>query len=202
MTMNTVDVDQYQDVPVRERATYRAQAGREAPFAPYRYDPPDGVPPLAHYGEEVVVRFTGSTHDERAYITKHPPTVDALNRHLAAKIEEHTDEIELVTADLEPGAETLLISYGVTARAMREAVRRARGQAQRVSALTIHSLWPVPEIAIGRALEGVERVVVAELNLGQYRREIERIALDREILGLNRVDGELISPDQILEAIR
>jgi 2-oxoglutarate ferredoxin oxidoreductase subunit alpha len=60
----------------------------------------------------------------------------------------------------------------------------------------------VPENAVKSALEGVERVVVAELNLGQYRREIERIAPDREILGLNRMDGELISPDHFLEVIR
>jgi 2-oxoglutarate ferredoxin oxidoreductase subunit alpha len=202
LTMNTVDVDQYQDLPVQERKTYRAEDGREGVFAPYRYHPPDAVPPMAHFGEDVVVRFTGSTHDERAFITKHPPTVDALNRHLAAKIEEHLDEIETVRADLEPGARTLLISYGMTARAMCEGVQRARGQGKRVSALTIQSLWPVPETAIQSALEGVERIVVAELNLGQYRREIERIGGDLEILGLNRVDGELISPEQFLEVIR
>jgi 2-oxoglutarate ferredoxin oxidoreductase subunit alpha len=202
MTMNTVDLDQYEDVPVRERETYRAENGREEVFAPYCYQPLDGVPPMAHYDQDVVVRFTGSTHDERAFITKHPPTVGALNRHLAAKIEEHRDEIELVRTDLEPGAKTLLISYGVTARAMREAVGRAREQGKRVSTLTIHSLWPVPETAIQSALGGIERVVVAELNLGQYRREIQRFVSDRDLLGLNRVDGELISPDQFLEVIR
>ena len=114
-------------------------------FTPYCYDPPGDVPPMAHYGGDMVLRFTGSTHDERAFITKHPPTVDALNRHLAAKIEEHLDEIEGVAADLEPGARTLLISYGVTARAMRGAVREARSEGRKVSALTIHSLWPVPK---------------------------------------------------------
>jgi len=202
MTLNTVDLDQYQDVPVRERKTHKAEDDREGVFEPYRYHPPDAVPSMAHYGEDVVVRFTGSTHDEQTYITKHPPTVNALNRHLAAKIEEHVDEIEMARADLEPGAKTLLISYGVTARAMREAVHRAREQGKEISALTIQSLWPVPEMAIQFALEGIERVVVAELNLGQYRREIDRIASGREILGLNRVDGELIVPDQFLELIR
>ena len=202
MTMNTVDLDEYVDIPVRERRTYRTEDSREETFAPYRYHPPHGVPPMAHYGEDVVVRFTGSTHDERAFITKHPPTVGALNRHLAAKIEERVDEIETVRADLEPGAKTLLISYGVTARTMCEAVHRAREQGKGVSALTIQSLWPVPETAIQSALEGIEHVVVAELNMGQYRREIERFAPDQEILGLNRVDGELIAPDQFLEVIR
>jgi 2-oxoglutarate ferredoxin oxidoreductase subunit alpha len=107
----------------------------------------------------------------------------------------------MVSADLEPGAETLLISFGITARAMREAVHKARDKKNKVSALTIHSLWPVPESAIKSALRGIERVVVAELNLGQYRREVERLAHGVEVLGLNRVDGELIAPDQFLEVI-
>jgi 2-oxoglutarate ferredoxin oxidoreductase subunit alpha len=85
---------------------------------------------------------------------------------------------------------------------MREAVQQARGRTRKVSALTIHSLWPVPERAIQAAMGGIERIVVAELNLGQYRREVERIGMGREIVGLNRLDGELISPDQFLEVIR
>jgi 2-oxoglutarate ferredoxin oxidoreductase subunit alpha len=67
--------------------------------------------------------------------------------------------------------------------------------------LVVQSLWPVPEEAIGAALEGVTRVVVPELNLGQYRREIDRLASGREIVGVNRVDGKLITPEQIVEAL-
>jgi 2-oxoglutarate ferredoxin oxidoreductase subunit alpha len=170
---------------------------------PYRYQPPGDVPPLQIYGDGGTVRFTGSTHDERAIITKHPPTVNALNRHLAAKIEEHLDELELAVADLDPGAPVLVLSYGVTAGAMREAVARVRQAGRRVSALTLHTLWPVPERLIRDAMAGVERVVVAELNLGQYRREIERVAAGRCVVaGVHRVDGELITPAQIEEALQ
>jgi 2-oxoglutarate ferredoxin oxidoreductase subunit alpha len=59
----------------------------------------------------------------------------------------------------------------------------------------------VPEQAIQAALGGIERVIVVELNMGDYRREIERIAGGRRVVGLNRVDGELISPEQIVAAI-
>ena len=38
-------------------------------------------------------------------------------------------------------------------------------------------------------------MVVAELNLGQYRREVERLLPDRSVEGLHRVDGRLLSPD-------
>jgi 2-oxoglutarate ferredoxin oxidoreductase subunit alpha len=120
---------------------------------------------------------------------------------VSEKIERHLDEIEMVQADLQPGAGTLVIGYGITAQAMQEAVQAARSERQVVSALTLQSLWPVPEQAIQAALDGVERVIVVELNLGDYRREIGRIAGGRRVVGLNRVDGELISPEQIVAAI-
>ena len=196
MTTTTVDVDAYEHPPVRARAVLAATE------APYRYVPAADVAPLAQYGGDGVIRCTGSTHDERALITKAPAKVAQLNEHLRAKIEDHLDEIELCVHDAEPGATTLFVSFGITAGAMREAVTHLRAQGMRVSALTIQSLWPVPERAIRAALTGVRRVVVAELNHGQYRREIERLAGTVAVTGLNRVDGELISPEEFMEAAR
>ncbi len=148
------------------------------------------------------VRFTGSTHDERALITKAPAKVAQLNEHLRAKIEDHAAEIELAVKDLQQGATTLFVSYGITAGAMREAVAQVRAAGKAVSALTVQSLWPVPERAIREALAGITRIVVAELNHGQYRREIERLAQGIEVAGLHRVDGELIAPESFMEAAR
>jgi 2-oxoglutarate ferredoxin oxidoreductase subunit alpha len=196
MTTTTVEVDEY------DKPAVRARAALPSSEPPYRYVPAADVPPLAQYGGPGPVRFTGSTHDERALITKAPAKVAQLNEHLRAKIEDHADEIELVTNDLQPGAATLLVSYGITAGGMREAVRQARAAGRAVSALTVHSLWPVPERAIREALTAIKRVVVAELNHGQYRREIERLAPGLEVIGLHRVDGELIAPGSFLEAIR
>jgi len=194
MTTTTVEVDDYDTPPVRARAPLGASE------PPYRYVPAGDVPPLAQYGRAGLVRFTGSTHDERAIITKAPGKVAQLNEHLRSKIEDHADEIELCTYDAQAGATTLFVSYGITAGAMREAVTRLRERATPVAALTVQSLWPVPERTIRKALEGKTRVVVAELNHGQYRREIERLARTAEVVGLHRVDGELIAPEAFMEA--
>ncbi len=194
-TRATVDLAAYERVPVRERPL----ADPAAPFVPYRAAHLDDVPPLAHIGGPHLVRFTSSSHDERGYLTKNPPDVDRLNRHLAAKIEAHLDEIALVESDLQDGAETLVISYGITARPAQEAVQAARAAGRRVSSLVVRSLWPVPEAAIRAALAGVRRAVVVELNLGQYRREIERLARgEQEVSGVHRVDGTLIGAGEIL----
>jgi 2-oxoglutarate ferredoxin oxidoreductase subunit alpha len=200
-TMDTVETSELTPWPVRERRT----APPDSPFAPCAYSALDGNAPMSPFGGPHLLRFTTSTHDERGYLTKDPAQVDCLNQHLIDKIEAHRDEIELVRIDAAPsdGAGTgqvLLVSYGITARAMDEAVRQARGKGHAISALTLLSLWPLPEAALRRALDGAARVVVAELNDGQMRREIERLACDgAEVVGVHRLDGELITPGQILK---
>ncbi len=212
LSMSTVALDSYEYPPVRPRATAAAQL--DAAYVPYRPGPDDAAPLFSPIGGPHIVRFTGSTHDERGFLTKDPAAVERLNEHLWRKIEDHAAEIELAQADLEAGAPTLFIAFGITARAMAEAVRQARANGRAVSALNVQTLWPVPErtilAALGTTGDGrceVTRVVVAELNLGDLRREVERVIYRwaattgqraPEIIGLNRVDGELITPDQFM----
>jgi 2-oxoglutarate ferredoxin oxidoreductase subunit alpha len=49
--------------------------------------------------------------------------------------------------------------------------------------------------------KAVKRVVVVEMNLGQYVREIERILPDKEVEFFGQMDGKLITPGQIKEVI-
>jgi 2-oxoglutarate ferredoxin oxidoreductase subunit alpha len=211
-TMDTVEVQELVAVPVRERET----ASPDCLFAPCDYPSLNENVAMSPFGGPHLLRFTTSTHDERGYLTKTPAKVKRLNQHLIDKIEVYRDELEMVRADLQSGAQTLLVSYGITAQAMAEAVREARAGGRCVSALTLLSLWPLPERAIKEAIaphspflkravrtdspSSVRRVVVAELNDGQLRREIERLVCDGvEVIGVHRIDGELITPQQILD---
>ncbi len=200
LTMRTVDPAGFEDFPVRQRPI--VDPADKGSAMEYRYEPAADVPPMQVYGGENAVRFTGSTHDEQAFITKNPAVVGALNEHLIRKITDHVNEIATVKYDPDEGARTLLVSYGVTAGSVRDAVTGARASGTRVAALTVQSLWPVPEDAIRAAAEGVERVVVAELNPGLYAREIERVLSDVEIVSVARTDGRLISPDELIELIK
>jgi 2-oxoglutarate ferredoxin oxidoreductase subunit alpha len=196
LTMTTVEMDAFTPLPVRKRPT----VDPETEYVPYRAKRKDSVPEFSAYGGAHILRFTTSTHDEHGRLTKVPEKVGRLNQRLAGKVEAHRDEISMVRADLQPGAETLIVAYGVTVRAAEEAVERVCELGGEVSSLTLYTLWPVPEKEIRAAMRGVKKVVVPELNLGQYRREVERLAPDGvEVVGINRLDGELISPEEILE---
>jgi 2-oxoglutarate ferredoxin oxidoreductase subunit alpha len=85
---------------------------------------------------------------------------------------------------------------------MYSAARIARSEGKELSTITIQTLWPVPERALLNAMEGIKKIIVTELNLGQYAREVERLAKNgQEVIGVHRIDGRLITPSEILERL-
>ena len=122
--------------------------------------------------------------------------------HLQRKIEAHAAEMALVRSDLDPDASCLLISYGITARAAREAVGVLRKEGFPISFLQIQTLFPVPVEALQQAAAGVRTVFVAEENhTGQYRTVLAPFLMGKRLLGINKV-GSMISPGETVRAIR
>jgi len=197
-TMETVDVSAWRKVEVEPRKAYAGGA----PYLPYRFDELGDVPEFLPVGAEHQVRFTTSMHDEKGNLTKKPAKVDRTFRHLQQKILACQDELVLVDRDHQDGALTLVVASGVSARSARAAVDRVRSDGGKVSILTVYSVWPVPEQAIRNAAEGMSRIVVPEMNVGLYRREIERVLPGLEVIGVNRVDGEVLTPGEIIRTGR
>jgi 2-oxoglutarate ferredoxin oxidoreductase subunit alpha len=59
----------------------------------------------------------------------------------------------------------------------------------------------VPENVIRHAARNARRIVVVEMNLGQYVREIERILPRNPVVFCGQMDGRLITPARITETI-
>jgi 2-oxoglutarate ferredoxin oxidoreductase subunit alpha len=66
------------------------------------------------------------------------------------------------------------------------------------------TIWPAPpESYMAPLLERCRLIVVPELNLGQYAIEVERAVCGRaKVRRVNRADGAIITPEQILAAMR
>ena len=144
------------------------------------------------------VVVTGSTHDRTGRLRKPNSEVVEILDGLQEKVEAAAGELALVDADLEDGAETLVLSYGVTARAAREACLRARSRGRRVSLAAVKTLFPLPDLP----LDSCTRVVVAEENRGGlYAGVLEPRLGGRELVRVNGV-GATIPPARIEEAIR
>ena len=189
------------DVPLVRRKGPRQPPGGE-PFLSYAPDE-DMVPPIAHAGEGYKVHMTGLTHDERGYPALNPETHDKLVNRLVDKIRLNAPAIEMHEEIGVEDADTIVISFGCTARSARHAVNQARAEGLKCGLLRLITVWPFPETRIRELIErgNVRRFIVPEVNLGQLRREVERLT-QLPVERLNHAGGAMPVPDAILELIR
>jgi len=152
-------------------------------------------------GGNVPVRQTSSTHGPDGYITTDSDKIAKIQKRLKTKLLSTVTGFSFHEAYLEKEADTLLLTYGVTARAARDVYTAQKKYGKPVSLLILKTLWPVPQDLIREKAENVSRVVVVEMNLGQYVREIERILPEKKVDFLGQMDGRLIPPKRIQEGI-
>lgn len=197
MTLESVDLSTLSAPQVAERKPF--SNGRR--FRTYACDCLEEPPEFAPVGGGARVVATGSAHDLEGRLRKNAPEVVELLTHLQTKIAAHAEQMTLVRAELDPLADTLVLSYGITARAARETCHRLRTAGQRVSFLQPLTLFPVPAEAIAGAAANCRRVIVAEENLtGLYAGVLEPLLMGRQVVRVNQV-GEMVSPSSIVAAV-
>jgi 2-oxoglutarate ferredoxin oxidoreductase subunit alpha len=197
MTRASVDPDRLQAPAVMDRAA--PAPGRE--FQPFQTSDGDLVPAFLPVGGRTLVRQTSSTHGPDGYITTDPAEITRQLTRMQAKITTAADQIAMIEHHPAAGGDTLVVTYGVTSQAARAAARALRAGGAAVSLLVLKTLWPVPEAAIRQAAADARRVLVIEMNQGQYVREVQRILPGKAVHFFGQMDGRLIAPDTIREAI-
>ncbi len=189
-------------VPDRHEIVERARPGVPADrYEPFPFTVGE-VGPLAPFGGEYRYHVTGLLHDEHGFPTENPETVARWWAHMNTKLAAHLDEILHWDETRLDDSEVAVVAYGGTARAAAHAVELARAQGIRAGLFKPITLWPLPEARIAALAQRVPRIVVAEMNMGQVRLEVERLAAGRaKVEGVHRADGLGITPEQILAAI-
>lgn len=168
------------------------------------YFKPDenGVPPRIRFFQGHDVLVDGQLHDQRGIRAGTDPAVCAQAiRRYCGKILDNIDDISSVEKFFPEDAETLLIAYGSVSRSALSAVRRARNEGMKVGMLKLNTVWPVPEKEIRAACAGARRVIVPEMNVGEYLREIQRIAGCDKVQGFSSIGGVFPAPKAIYEKI-
>ncbi|MBW1713820.1 MAG: pyruvate flavodoxin/ferredoxin oxidoreductase, partial [Deltaproteobacteria bacterium] len=197
LTKESVDLTKIELPPPVDRL--KAPEGQA--YLPFGPAPDEDVPYFLPIGGQTLVRQTSSTHGQDGYITTDPDQIQAGIDRLKRKVEGTIDRFSLYQSDLEPGAETIILTYGVTARAARAAVKELREKGRAVSLLVLKTLWPVPLNVIRTQTQEAQRILVVEMNMGQYVNEVIRLAPDKKVDFLGQMDGRLITPGQIKEAV-
>ena len=171
-------------------------------FIPYE-DTPGGVPAMADFGEGYRYHVTGLTHDVRGFPTSRPDEVDPFIRRLFRKISQHFPEIQSGEFFQTDDAEMTIIAYGCVARSARRAVRDARESGMKIGLLRLDTLWPFMRTAVEKVLQTSKTIIVPEMNMGQISREVKRVNKgSARVVTINKVDGSIITPEEILDRIR
>ena len=157
-----------------------------------------GVPPMAAFGEGYPYHVTGLAHDVRGFPTQRPDEVTALMNRLFRKITQGFQEIQKVKPFMMDDAEVAVIAYGSVARSARQAVIEARQLGIHAGLLQLITIFPFPRRFVEDVLRQCRAVLIPEMNMGQISREVKRVnQTDSRVDKLNRMDGQLITPEEI-----
>jgi len=193
-----VDLEGVGDVEIVSR---RRTDVPPAEYRPYAADE-TGIPILMPFGSGYRYVVQGMHHDVNGMPNTGAANVDATIRQINGKIDRHKERIWLWEEKETEDADILLVAVGCVSRSALEAVRQARRQGLKVGLFRPITVWPFPEEPLARALAHARAVLVPEMNWGQLIHKVKEVKPDAvKAVGLNKYDGTLIMPEEILKVI-
>ncbi len=197
MTNRSFDLSQ---LPSFHPVRWKLYEGDE-PYQPY-LSGIDMIPPFLPVGNErQQVRINASTHDAVGLIRKATPEALANTARLQEKIEKRISEFTFYEYDREEGAGIVIVTYGITADAARDAVKSLRSQGEKISLLIMKTLIPIPP-AVLDILDRYKNIVFAEENLpGLLQEVIFGQNRDRKIGSVRKI-AFMITPSEIINEVK
>ncbi|WP_292656692.1 2-oxoglutarate synthase subunit alpha [Nitratifractor sp.] len=190
---------------VEEGIKLRRQfVGDPADYRPY--DVPDDEPAILNpMFKGYRYHYTGLHHGPTGFPTEDAEVCDRLIKRLFNKVDAHVDEIESYEEYLLDDAEYLVVAYGSTSLAAREAVNRLREEGVKIGMFRPITLFPSPDAKMKELQERFgNKVYMAELNMGQYVEAFERATgMHRdEFVTHFKANGRPISPADMIAKIK
>ena len=197
MTQFSFDLEALKDIKPVEREYYQ---GTEE-FIPYRRNN-KGVPDyLSVANNRHQVRYTASTHNERGILEGITPGALANTISIHDKIVNNLDDYLHFEYNRASGSETIVVSYGITANAVREAAQQLSEEGAPVSVLIPKTLLPVHEKYF-EILSSYRNIIIAEENhTGLYAELLFGANKAKHVHRINAI-GRMISPAEIIEEVK
>jgi pyruvate/2-oxoacid:ferredoxin oxidoreductase alpha subunit len=127
----------------------------------------DGRLPMSDFGGVHRYNVTGLVHDMWGFPSDNPKIVHGLLRHLVDKIENNAGQMARYRTFYLEDAETVLVSFGSSARSALHIVESLRPRGQKIGLLELQTLWPFPAEVIRHYCNTAKTTVVVEMNMGQ-----------------------------------
>ena len=146
--------------------------------------------------------FTGLHHDKNGFPTEEIETCRKLIQRLEDKVAMHEDEVESYEEFMMDDADIMIIAYGSVSLAAKETIRHLRKEGIKAGLFRPITIWPSPATKIKEYTDKIDKVLVVELNIGQFHSEVQRAASRLDIDGLFKVNGRAISPHEIVSKVK
>jgi len=160
-------------------------------------------PPRIDFFHGYPIHIDSLEHDAHGWPSFDAKTVDKMQKLRMQKIYQNLNEIIKYKEYFLDDAEVLIFSFGISARSALAAVKQAREQGIRVGLFQALTIWPFPRAALQERFKKIKKVLTVEMNMGQMKYEIERIApADVEKQTLLRANGFPFTPNEVLDAIK
>ena len=189
------------------------------------------VSPQADFFKGEFTTVEGQLHDEQGRRIGHIANKSGeFIYNINKKITDNIDGIADITTYCMEDADVAIVAYGSVARPALNAVKHARGVKDdriapkfkivkdlmtrgiqktiktdyshlKVGLVKINSVWPIPEDLLRQATERVDTVIVPEMNVGKYCREVERVLKDKKVIPMSKCGGDIHTPIEILDKI-
>jgi len=170
-------------------------------FAPFNHGNPDLARPWALPGTPGMEHRIGGLEkwEETGHVSYDPENHQKM-------VELRQEKVDIIARDLPPAkpfgkesGDLLVIGWGGTHGALRSAVETAQSEGMSVSHLHLRHLNPLPQ-NLGEILVKFQKVMIAELNLGQLS-NIIRAKFLVDAVGLNKVQGKPFSQTEVFNKI-
>ena len=197
-TRESVELPQQEEIQVINRIPPNVPFDWYKPYATNNRDVPD----MACFGDGYRHHVTGLVHDEKGFPTQDPNEIKRFYKRIHRKIQKGFQEIMIHKPYMMEDADICVIAYGCVARSAMSAVKEARRQGIKAGLIQLITLFPFPRSIVDAALRQCRAAIIPELNMGQVSREVQRVnQAGTLIIKHNRVDGEMIKPDEILKLL-
>ncbi len=190
------------DISVPPALIERRLPVQKAGYLPYQTDA-SLIPVIANMGTGFRTSVTGLVHGESGFQTANGHVAEALVERLRDKLFNNLDDIIQIETDRTDDADILFMSFGITARGVSEAVESLRSSGRKAGSLRFITLFPFDDDRVRKAAGAAKTIVVPELNSGQLVLLIKRVFGEtRKVVPMNKINGDLISPQEILNFVR
>ena len=170
-------------------------------FAPFNHGNPDLARPWALPGTPGMEHRIGGLEkwEETGHVSYDPENHQKM-------VELRQEKVDIIARDLAPAkpfgkesGDLLVIGWGGTHGALRSAVETAQNEGMAVSHLHLRYLNPLPR-NLGEILVKFQKVMIAELNLGQLA-AIIRAKFLVDAISLNKVQGKPFTQTEVFNKI-